>query len=113
MMNGDEQLPNREVYTLKEARRYLRISDATARRWIKQGRLPARKVGRDYRILGRDIEDCLRGEQPPDGVRELRPSYPGHPLLALAGIGDSGRTDIADQHDRYLAKWLRAESRNG
>ena len=74
------------VYTLQEACRFLRISEATARRWIKQGRLRGRKIGRDYRFLGRDLLRCLT----PELELELRPSYPGHPLLALAGIGDSG-----------------------
>lgn len=94
------------VYTLREACRLLRISEATARRWIKEGRLPGRKIGRDYRFLGRDLLRYLTSEQQP----ELRPSYPRHPLLALAGIGDSGRTDISEEHDRYLAEFVRDEA---
>jgi hypothetical protein len=35
-------------------------------------------------------------------LSELKPLTPDHPLLALVGIGDSGRSDIAEQHDRYL-----------
>lgn len=26
-----------------------------------------------------------------------------HPLFSIAGIGDSGRSDISEEHDRYLA----------
>ena len=95
-----------ELHTLREACGFLRISQATARRWIKQGRLRGRKSRGDYRFLGRDLLRCLTSEQEP----ELRPSYPGHPLLALAGIGDSGRSDISEEHDRYLAEFLRDEA---
>lgn len=97
------------VYTLQEARRFLKISEATARRWIKEGRLRGRKIGRDYRFLGRDLLDCLGALTSEQGP-ELRPSYPGHPLLALAGIGDSGRSNIAEEHDRYLAALARGET---
>ena len=99
-------LSSEGVYTLQEACRFLRISESTARRWIKDGRLRGRKIGRDYRFLGRDLLRCLTSEQEP----ELRPSYPGHPLLALAGIGDSGRSDISEEHDRYLAELARGEA---
>ncbi len=97
------------VYTLQEARQFLRISEATARRWLKDGRLRGRKIGRDYRFLGRDLLDCLGALTSEQGP-ELRPSYPEHPLLALAGIGDSGRRDIAEEHDRYLAALARGEA---
>lgn len=96
------------VYTLQEACRFLRISEATARRWLKQGRLRGRKVGRGYRFLGSDLVRCLTPTAEPE--LELRPSYPGHPLLALAGIGDSGRSDISEEHDRYLAEFARGEA---
>lgn len=97
------------IYTLQEACTFLRISDATARRWIKDGRLPARKIGRDYRVLGRDLLRCLNTSPTPEHEIELRPSYPDHPLLELAGIGDSGRSDIAEEHDRYLNELHRAK----
>ena len=90
------------VYTMEEARRFLRISDATARRWLKQGRLRGRKIGRDYRFLGRDLLDCLEAALSPV-ESPIRPFSPDHPLLALAGIGESGRRNIAEEHDRYLA----------
>ena len=99
-----EDLSPGAVYTLQEVCRLLRISEATARRWIKDGRLPGRRIGRDYRFLGRDLLDALEGV--PGALRSaglLRRFGPQHPLLGLAGIGESGRSDIAEQHDRYLA----------
>ena len=103
-------LSSEGVYTLQEACRFLRISESTARRWIKEGRLRGRKIGRGYRFLGRELLRCLETGLTPELELELRPSYPGHPLLALAGIGDSGRSDIAEEHDRYLAELARGEA---
>lgn len=48
------------VYTLKETRILLKIGDSTVRRWIKEGLLPGRRIGRDYRFLGSDLLSALR-----------------------------------------------------
>lgn len=98
------------IYTLREVCQILRISEATTRRWIKDGRLRGRKMGRGYRFLGSDLLRCLNDAPSPVHEIELRPSYPGHPLLALAGIGNSGHSDIAEEHDRYLAELYRHEA---
>ena len=110
MVETQDDVAPDSVYTLREACLFLRISEATARRWLKEGRLPVRKIGRDYRFFGHDLLDCLEYALAPEHARELRPSYPRHPLLALAGIGDSGRSDIAEEHDRYLAALARREA---
>ncbi|HZT09340.1 MAG TPA: helix-turn-helix domain-containing protein [Chloroflexota bacterium] len=47
------------VYTLAEVCQILRISDATARRWLKAGKLRAARVGRAYRVLGSQLLDAL------------------------------------------------------
>ena len=47
------------VYTLKEACDLLKISDATARRWIREALLPPRRIGRDYSFLGIDLLAAL------------------------------------------------------
>lgn len=46
--------PN-EVYTTEEAQDYLKISNSTIKRLIKNGILQAHKVGGRYRILGKEI----------------------------------------------------------
>jgi excisionase family DNA binding protein len=51
------------VYTLPEVCDILRISDATARRYLKSGRLRASRVGRAYRVLGSQLLEAL-GEAP-------------------------------------------------
>ncbi len=99
------------VYTLRETCRILKISASTARRWMKEGRLRSRKIGRDYRFLGRDLLDCLdRGLAPSPAPPAPQALGPDHPLLALAGIGESGRSDIAEEHDRYLAALSRRDA---
>lgn len=93
------------IYTLQEACRFLRISEATARRWLKDGRLRGRKIGRDYRFLGRDLLESLD-----TGPEPLLFFGPDHPLLKLAGSGESGLRDVAEEHDRYLAEAARDET---
>lgn len=52
------------IYTLSEVLEILKVSDATLRRWIKQGKLKAHRIGRDYRFLGRDIMAALKETAP-------------------------------------------------
>lgn len=41
--------------TIQEAAEKLKVSERTIRRWIKQGNLPAFKIGKTVRILEKDI----------------------------------------------------------
>lgn len=45
--------------TPQEVSRFLRVSVYTVRRWIKQGDLPAYKVGRKWRIKEEAIQEWL------------------------------------------------------
>ena len=46
--------PN-EVYTTKEAQKFLKISTSTTKRLLKKGIIKAHKVGGTYRIWGSEI----------------------------------------------------------
>lgn len=46
--------PN-EIYTTEETRDFLKISESTTKRLLKQGILKAYKVGGTYRIWGSEI----------------------------------------------------------
>ena len=46
--------PN-EVYTAQEAQQLLKISPSTTMRLIKKGIIRTAKVGKQYRILGKEI----------------------------------------------------------
>lgn len=43
------------VYTPKETRKLLKVSQSTVTRMIKSGLIRAAKVGKQYRILGKEI----------------------------------------------------------
>lgn len=45
-----------EILTLQEAAKLLKISYGTLRSWIRNGKIPALKEGRTYRIKKIDIE---------------------------------------------------------
>ncbi|MFV0337290.1 MAG: excisionase family DNA-binding protein [Chthoniobacterales bacterium] len=44
------------TFTTKSAAMYLDVSQARIRKLIKDGRLPAEKMGRDYHILESDVQ---------------------------------------------------------
>jgi len=56
------QINEFEVYTPKEAQKLLKISPSTMTRMIKGRLIKAAKVGKQYRILGRDILRMLSPE---------------------------------------------------
>jgi excisionase family DNA binding protein len=45
----------KEIYTTKEARDFLKISESTIKRMLKNGIITAYKVGGTYRIWGSEI----------------------------------------------------------
>ncbi|MDD3088323.1 MAG: helix-turn-helix domain-containing protein [Candidatus Omnitrophica bacterium] len=45
----------REVYTTEETQKILKISTSTMMRLIKKGIIRAAKVGKQYRILGKEL----------------------------------------------------------
>ncbi len=51
-----------EVYTPKETQQLLKVSSSTMTRLIKRGLIRSAKVGKQYRILGRDILRMLSPE---------------------------------------------------
>jgi len=50
----NEIKPN-EVYTTKETRDFLKVSESTIKRYLKKGIIKANKVGGRYRIFGKEI----------------------------------------------------------
>jgi len=49
-----------EVLTIKQACEMLHVSTATLYRWIKEGWLPAHKIGRSTRFLRSEIIEAIR-----------------------------------------------------
>ena len=50
-----EEIKENKVYTTEEAQEYLRVSNSTIKRLLKNGILRANKVGGRYKILGYEI----------------------------------------------------------
>ncbi len=48
-----------DLLTVEEAAAYLRVSRATVWRWCKTRRVPAVKIGREWRILRATLMDIL------------------------------------------------------
>lgn len=72
------KVPPSPFMTVKEAGEYARVSPATIRKWIRDGRLEAHGAGRELRVRVDDLIDALRSPQrrraPRAGkVRELSP----------------------------------------
>lgn len=49
-----------ELLTIAEVAIYLKLSRRTAWRWCKNGHLPAVKVGHQWRVTRRDLENFVR-----------------------------------------------------
>ena len=49
-----------EVFTVNEVAKMLKISEQTVRTLIQQGELPAKKVGRSWRILEEDLHAFMK-----------------------------------------------------
>jgi excisionase family DNA binding protein len=43
------------IYTLQEVAEWLKVTDQSVRRWIKDGKLSAYKLGHDWRIAESDV----------------------------------------------------------
>ncbi len=49
------EIKENEVYTTQEAQEFLKVSPSTTMRLIKKGIIRSAKVGKQYRILGKEL----------------------------------------------------------
>ena len=56
------QIKENEVYTHEETQELLKLSSSTVTRMIKKGLIRAAKVGKQYRILGKELLRVLSPE---------------------------------------------------
>lgn len=56
-------MPEIEVLTAAEAAEILRLHVITLRELARQGRVPARKVGREWRFVRSQLERWLEGQE--------------------------------------------------
>lgn len=55
-----------DLLTVEEAAAYLRVSRATVWRWCKSQKVPAVKIGREWRILRQTLRDLINRGLPQD-----------------------------------------------
>ena len=70
-----------QLLTVAEAAAYLRVSQATLWRWCQEGRVPALKIGREWRILLGPVLQPLVAEE--GGMRrapDLEAALPTAPV---------------------------------
>jgi excisionase family DNA binding protein len=58
-MAGNDPLGGDRLWTVAEVADHMRVSNMTVYRLIKAGQLPAIRVGKNYRIRGRDLTAYL------------------------------------------------------
>ena len=51
-----------KIFTVKELKGYLKISDKTALALLRSEKIKANKVGRSWRVLKSEVDKYLRGE---------------------------------------------------
>ena len=87
--------PNDEVFlTTEEVLEYLQVNLRTVYRLIKAGKIPAVRVGRQWRIRKTDIEDWLATQEA--GARLGKGAIGHHG--GRAGGGGGGDEGAAGQH---------------
>ena len=80
-------LPTDEVFlTTEEVLAYLQVNLRTVYRLIKAGKIPAVRVGRQWRFRKRDIDAWLDGQHAAGGA-QAPAAAPVRPVLARRGGG--------------------------
>src|SRR5947199_2281515 len=68
--------------TTEEVLEYLQVNLRTVYRLIKAGKIPAVRVGRQWRFRKRDIDAWLASQRPRGGARPVAPPVAGSPARA-------------------------------
>ncbi len=100
------RIPDDAVMLVKEAAESFGVGEACVRQWIKQGKLPARKLGRRWVILGRDLRRALQAGQGDDSGENIRVAiYAEH----ATGAGKVYRGEDTDTDDVSIYQGTPAE----
>jgi excisionase family DNA binding protein len=84
--------------TTAEVIDYLHVNLRTVYRLLKAGKLPAVRVGRQWRFRKADVDACLEGRQP--GERPARsPAALAGPAAAPSALPSSPRVLVADDEE--------------
>jgi excisionase family DNA binding protein len=64
-----EELKENTIYTTTETQEILKISPSTMKRLLKKGMIRANKIGKQYRILGREILRLVSPETEQEAIK--------------------------------------------
>ena len=78
--------------TVEQVAEYLQLSPYTVREWIRQGKLPGRKIGRVYRILDTELETLVGGSPESQATASAR----SKPRRSARGILAGGSWTVED-----------------
>lgn len=53
--SGDMEIKANEVYTAEEVQKLLKVSPSTTMRLLKRGIIRSAKIGKQYRIMGKEL----------------------------------------------------------
>lgn len=65
----DQEIMPNAVYTTDEAEKILKISNSTIKRLLKTGLIRANKIGRQYRIVGKELLRLVSPDVEKEAVR--------------------------------------------
>ena len=91
-------------YTLEEAARVLKLHPQTLRRWIREGKLPARRFGRQFRLRPGDLEHVAQ----PALATETE-EHRHFEQLALAGLAQLWDNEEDAVYDNWQKLYAVAE----
>jgi len=60
----EASLSNDQLMTIKEVADFLRISTISAYSWVRDGKLPAIRIGKEWRVRSRDLDEWLEVRSP-------------------------------------------------
>lgn len=67
---GDPNFSPNRILTVSQAAEHLQVSERTVYEWLRDGKLPGRKIGKVWRMSADAINDFLRGDVAINGERE-------------------------------------------
>lgn len=79
-----------ELLTVDEVAAYLRVSRSTVWRWCQSKKVPAFKIGREWRISWPVLEEIVESQQKAAVAAELETGPPGLPAANGAGVEEPG-----------------------
>lgn len=70
-----EAITMARILTAEQAAEKLQVTPKTIRKLLKEGKMPGRKIGREWRLLETDIERWVSGERQTIAPSERKPIF--------------------------------------